>query len=132
MEAGDGVVGTMRAVNHRRNPYIYISGIFAAAWVYATWVSPEADFVLFPILIAFSVPVSYRLGGSPLALPVATGAGAAGAINTAVIALVLNLFGGLAEANMIPALGPVGQAIVLGLGGAVLGVLVSLDRGEAR
>lgn len=115
---------------NQRNPYIYISGIFAAAWVYATWVSPEVDFVLFPVLISFSVPVSYRLAGGPLPMVVATGAGAAGAINAAVIALVLNAFGGLQAAEMIPALGPVGQAIALGLGGAVLGVLVSLDRSK--
>ncbi len=117
-------------MDRRRNPYIYISGIFAAAWVTANYFRPDSDFVLFPVLIAFSVPVAYRLAGGPLPRPVATGAGAAGAINTAVIALVLNLFGGLGSARLLPALGPVGQAIVLGLGGAALGVLVSVERGQ--
>ena len=120
------VVSTMRVVR-LRNPYIYISGIFGAAWVYASWVSPGVDFVLFPIFVAFSVPVAYRLADAPLPLPLAAGAAVAGAINTTVIALVLNTFGGLDTAEMIPALGPVGQAIVLGLGGAIAGAAVSVD-----
>ena len=110
-----------------RNPYIYISGIFGAAWVYASWLSPDVDFVLFPILVAFSVPVAYRLADGPLTRPVAVGAAAAGAINTALIALVLNIFGGLGAAGVIPVLGPVGHAIVLGVAGAAAGAVVSLD-----
>jgi len=111
-----------------RNPYIYISGIFAAVWVIATWFWPDNDFVMFPFLIAFSVPVAYRLSDGPLSVPVAAGAAAAGTINTALIALVLNAFGRLADARLTPALGPVGQAIVLGLAGATIGALVSLQR----
>lgn len=121
-------VGTMRAVRRIRNPYIFMSGIFSAAWVYASWAWPENDFVLFPFLIALSVPVAYRLSDGPLPVPVATAAGAAGAINAVVVALILNIFGGLGQAQMMPALGPVGQAIVIGIGGATVGVLVSIDR----
>lgn len=95
--------------------------MFAAAWVIAAWIRPEADYVAFPVLVAMAFPVSYRLALGPLPTPLAVGAATAGAINTIVIALLLEVAGILGGPDLLPGLNAVTQATVLGLSGAVLG-----------
>lgn len=112
-------------MERRRNPYVYISGVFAAAWALAAWFRPEADFIFFPILVGGSFPMSYRLAVGPLPPGFAVGAGIAGLINVVVVALFLAIAGVLGPASLIPGLGPVGQATLLGAIGAGLGYVLS-------
>ncbi len=112
----------------RRNPYVYISGVFAGAWVVAAWVRPDADYVVFPILVAGSFPVSYRLALGPLPVPPAIGSAVAGAITAFVAALVMHITGVLAPATVLPAVGDVGQALTLGLLGGTLGAVLATWR----
>jgi hypothetical protein len=121
------------AIEHIRNPYVYISGVFAAAWVLAAWLRPDADYVAFPVLVSGSFPISYRLAMGPLSPPLAIGAAAAGAINTIVLALLLQVAGILGGPDLWPALGAVGQSTLLGVLGAAAGAVASsYGRGESR
>lgn len=113
-----------------RNPYIYISGVFAGAWVIAAWFRPEADFVFFPILVAASFPISYRLGLGRIPPALAAAAAVGGIVNVVVVALFLGLAGALGPPILLPPLGGVGQATVLGVVGAALGYLASATRGD--
>ncbi len=108
-------------IGSARNPYIYISGVFAAAWVIAAWLRPEADYVAFPFLVAASFPVSYRLALGPVAPTLAAAAAAGGAINVIVVALLLEVAGILGGPDVLPALGAVGQTTAIGIVGAVAG-----------
>jgi hypothetical protein len=105
----------------RRNRYTFLSAIFAVAWVVASFVRPEADYVVLPVLTAAAFPVSYRLASGPVSPSFATVAAVAGWISTVFVALVMNLAGALAEPSLFPGLGGVGQAMVLGGVGAVVG-----------
>jgi hypothetical protein len=108
-----------------RNPYVYVSGVFAAAWAVAAWFRPEADFVVFPFLVAASFPLSYRLAMGPPPAPLAAGAASAGVINVVVVSLFLALAGILAPAQLIPAFGAVGEATFIGALGGVIGFVLS-------
>lgn len=115
------------------NRFVYLSGVFAGVWVVAAWLSPENNYFLFPVLIAASVPISYRLTfRKPLSHPVATGAAAAGLLNAILVALLLELSGKLQGDPLIPGTGLVLEAMVLGLVGAAAGALVTTWRPTAR
>jgi hypothetical protein len=105
--------------------------VFAAAWVIAAWRRPEADYIAFPVLVAGSFPISYRLALGPLNTALASGAAAAGAINTIVLALLLEVAGILGGADLWPALGAVGQATMLGAIGAIAAAFIA-TRGRPR
>ena len=62
--------------------------------------------------------MSYRLALGPVSTPLALGAAAAGAINTIVLALLLEVAGILGGPDLWPALTAVGQATLLGVLGA--------------
>ena len=111
-----------------RNPFIYISGVFAGAWVVAAWFRPDADFVFFPILVAASFPVSYRLGMGRIPSALAAVAAIGGLVNVVVVALFLAIAGVLGPPILLPPLGAVGQATMLGVTGAALGYLASARR----
>jgi hypothetical protein len=115
-------------MSNRRNPYVYISGVFAAAWVLAAWSRPDADFVFFPILVAASFPVSYRLALGPVPAAIAAGAALGGIANVIVVSLFLALAGVLGPPILLPPFGAVGQATILGVAGAVLGYVASAAR----
>lgn len=104
-----------------RNRFSFLSAIFAVAWVAASFLRPDADYVVLPVLVAAAFPVSYRLALGALPTPFAIGAGVAGTINTLFVALVMNLTGILAPPSLLPALGPIGQATVLAVAGAAIG-----------
>lgn len=104
-----------------RNPYTFLSAIFAVAWVLASFTRPDADYVVLPVLTAAAFPISYRLAMGPVPAQFAAGAAVAGWISTVVVALVMNLSGVLAEPTVFPGLGGVGQAMALGGLGAVIG-----------
>ena len=91
----------------------------------AAWIRPEADYIAFPVLVAGAFPVSYRLALGPLPRPLATGAAVAGAINTIVVALLLELAGILGGPDLIPRGTAVVQATLLGLTGAMAGGLIA-------
>jgi hypothetical protein len=107
--------------DQRRNRYTFLSAIFAVAWVVASFVRPEADYVILPVLTAAAFPISYRLASGPVPPSFAAGAAVAGWISTVFVALVMNLTGALAEPSLLPGLGGIGQAMVLGGVGAVIG-----------
>lgn len=102
-----------------------MSGVFAGAWVFAALLRPEVDYVLFPVLVAASFPISYRLALGPLPTPLAGGAAIAGIINTIVVTLLLGVTGLLGDAELLPALGAVGQAMALGAAGGIIGYAAS-------
>ena len=108
-----------------RNPYVYISGVFAAAWVVTAWFRPDGDFVVFPVLVAGSFPIGYRLGMGPVSIPLAAGAAAAGVINVVVVALFLEIAGILGGPQLLPSFGAVGQATALGVAGGIVGVVLA-------
>jgi hypothetical protein len=100
--------------------------VFAAAWVIAAWLRPDADYVAFPVLVAASFPISYGLALGALPVPLAVGAAVGGTINTIVIALLLEVAGILGGPDLVPGLSAVGQATLLGFVGATLGGLVAV------
>lgn len=105
-----------------RNPYIYVSGAFGALWVLIAWSSPDRSFYLFPLLVAASVPLSYRLiAGRALPIGIAVGAGIAGQFNVFLLSALLAIAGKLEGPTILPAGGAVVDAIVLGLVGATVG-----------
>jgi hypothetical protein len=113
----------------RRNRYTFLSAIFAVAWVIASFVRPDADYVVLPVLTAAAFPVSYRLAAAgPLPPSFAAGAAVAGWISTVFVALVMNLAGALADPSLFPGLGGIGQAMVLGGIGAAIGGLAATIR----
>ncbi len=99
--------------------------MFAAAWVVAAWFRPEADYVFFPVLVAASFPVTYRLMIGPLPAALAAGTAAAGVANAVVAALVMAVAGILADARLLPASGRIGQAAALAVAGGLVGYAVS-------
>jgi hypothetical protein len=113
-----------------RNPFIYISGVFAGAWVVAAWLRPDADYVFFPVLVAGSFPVSYRLGIGRIPPALAAAAAVGGIANVIIVALFLALAGVLGPPILLPAFGAVGQATVLGVTGAALGYVASANRSD--
>lgn len=116
------------AIERPRNPYVYISGVFAAGWVLAAWLRPEADYIAFPVLVAGSFPISYRLALGPIPLPVAAGAAIGGTINTIVVALLLEIAGILGGPDLLPGGSAVVQATILGALGGLAGMMVAAWR----
>lgn len=110
-----------RQTTQFRNRFSFLSAIFAVAWVAASFLRPDADYVVLPVLVAAAFPVSYRLALGAVPTPFAVGAGVAGTINTLFVALVMNLTGILAPPSLLPALGPIGQATALAVAGGVIG-----------
>ena len=80
----------------------FLSAIFAVAWVLASFVRPEADYVVLPILTAAAFPVSYRLASGPVSPSFAAVAAVAGWISTVFVALVMDLAGALRRALAVP------------------------------
>jgi hypothetical protein len=110
-------------MERRRSPFMAISGIFGAAWVLAAWLRPDANFVLFPLLLAGSLPVIYRLTvGGAIPWQIATAAAIAGLVNVVLLAAFLSIAGKLQGPPVIPMGGPVLDAIVWGMVGAAAGV----------
>ncbi len=109
-----------------RNPYIYVSGAFGAIWVFIAWSRPENSYVLFPLLVAASVPVSYRLiAGRALPIGIGLGAGIAGVLNVFLLAALLAIAGKLEGPRLLPAGGNVVDAVFLGALGALAGAFVA-------
>ncbi len=110
----------------RRNPYIYISGVLGAIWVLMAWSRPENNYFMFPILVAAAVPLSYRLiAGRALPIGIAMGAAIAGVFNVFLLAALLGIAGKLDGPTMLPAGGPVVDAIILGVIGGAAGTLLA-------
>lgn len=109
-----------------KNPYVYVSGAFGALWVLIAWGSPDRSFYLFPILVAASVPVSYRLiAGKALPVGIAVGAAIAGQLNVFLLSALLAIAGKLEGPRLLPAGGAVVDAIVLGSIGAAAGAMLA-------
>lgn len=109
-----------------RNPYIYVSGAFGAIWVFIAWSNPDNSYLMFPPLIAASVPVSYRLiAGRALPLGIAIGAAIAGLLNVFLLAALLAIAGKLHGPTMLPAGGTVVDTLVLGAVGATAGIFLA-------
>ena len=109
-----------------RNPYVYVSGAFGAIWVLIAWARPENSYFMFPLLIASSVPVSYRLiAGRALPIGIALGASIAGVLNVFLLAALLAIAGKLEGPTLVPAGGAVVDAIILGVAGAAAGAFLS-------
>lgn len=110
-----------------------ISAIFAVSWVLAAWARPEVNYVLFPLLIAGSLPVIYRL---TLGHAVPTAFAAAGAIagitNTIVLAAFLAITERLQGPTVLPFGGPVLDAAIWAVIGAALGVVVASWKGPRK
>ena len=106
-----------------RNPYVYVSGAFGAIWVLMAWNQPGNNYFLFPPLVAASVPVSYRLiAGRALPIGFSIGAAVAGLFNVFLLGAMLGIAGKLDGASLLPGVGAVVDAIVLGALGAAAGV----------
>ncbi len=106
----------------RRNPYIYLSGAFGAAWVLGAWSQPENSYLMFPALVAAAVPLSYRLiAAGPLPKGLAIGAAIAGILNVFLLAAMLAIAGKLAGPNLLPAGSNVLDSVVLAAGGSAAG-----------
>jgi hypothetical protein len=109
------------------NPFIYLSGLIAAGWAFAAWVRPGSNFILFPILIAAMLPLSYRLNRSrALSSGAALGAATAGFINVAVVAVLLGISGKLDGPPLVDGVGPIIEAMALGLLGGAAGAGLSM------
>ncbi len=105
-----------------RNPFVYVSGAFGAIWVLVAWSRPENSYFLFPILVAASVPVSYRLiAGRALPVGFSAGAAVAGLFNVFLLAGLLAIAGKLDGPTLLPGANNVVDAVVLGAIGAVAG-----------
>lgn len=116
-----------------RTPYMAISAIFGIAWVLAAWARPEVNYVLFPLLIAGSLPVIYRLAmGRPVAVSFAVAAAIAGAFNTVLIAAVLSISDSLRGPTLLDFGGPVLDAAIWAVLGAALGVVAASWAGPRR
>lgn len=91
----------------------------------AAWLRPDADYIVFPVLVAGSFPISYRLSLGPLPGALAAGAATGGAINTIVLALLLEVAGILGGPDLIPGIGAIMQATLLGAFGAIGGAWIA-------
>ena len=130
LAAYDSPVETTR---RRRSPFIFISAIFGFAWVGAAWARPEVNYVLFPALIAGSLPVVYRLSmGRAVPTSFASAAGIAGIINAIVIAAFLAIAGKLQGPTVLPFGGHVLDAALWATIGAALGVVAASWKGPRR
>ena len=110
-----------------RNPFVYLSGAFAAAWVVAAWLQPTSSFYLFPALIAGILPLSYRINGSrPLGPGAAMGAAVAGIINVVIVAVLLSVAGKLDGPRLVDVGPPVVEAMALAIVGAAIGAGLSM------
>lgn len=112
-----------------RNPYVYVSGAFGAIWVLIAWNKPENSYFMFPLLVAASVPVSYRLiAGRALPTGFSIGAAIAGLFNVFLLAGMLAIAGKLDGPTILPAGGSVVDAIIFGSAGAVIGAFLATTR----
>ncbi|NNC73962.1 MAG: hypothetical protein HKN93_00485 [Acidimicrobiia bacterium] len=110
----------------KRNPLVYSSGLFSGAWVFMAWIQPETNFFLFPILIGAALPVSNRLiVGKPTTGNAAFAAGIASMINVAITALLLTLVDRLQGESVLGFVSLFGEAIILGLIGAIAGAVIA-------
>jgi hypothetical protein len=110
-----------------------ISAIFGIAWVIAAWARPEVNYVLFPLLIAGSLPVIYRLGmRRPIAVSFAVAAAIAGAFNAVLLAAFLSISGSLLGPTLLGFGGPVLDAAIWAVAGAALGVVAASWAGPRR
>lgn len=114
----------------RRSPYLFIPGLFGAAWVVVAFAQPENNYFLFPMLTAGAMPVSYRLqAGLLLPRRLAAIAAVAGLTNVLLIAVLLAISGRLDGPPTLGIDSPIVDAGVWGLlGAAVAAVLTSLGR----
>ena len=111
----------------RRNPYIYLSGVFGSVWVLIAWSQPENNYFMFPVLIAAAMPVSYRLiAGRALPKGLAIGASIAGLFNVFLLAAMLAIAGKLAGPSLLSADNNVIDSVVLAAGGAAIGAFLAM------
>lgn len=105
----------------------YLSGIFAGVWVLIAFLNPENDYLLFPILIAGAVPVSYRISlRGPVDLPTAVGGAIAGLFTVALTVGLLTFAGKLQGPGALPFGSSLVDVLVLGSIGAAVGVLIAV------
>jgi hypothetical protein len=110
-----------------------ISVIFGVAWIVAAWVQPEVNYVLFPFLIAGSLPVIYRLTlGRAVPTPFAAAAAIAGIINALLIAAFLSISGRLEGPTVMAVGGHVVDAAVWATIGAALAAFAAAWKGPRR
>lgn len=103
-----------------------ISAVFGIAWVFSAWARPEVNYVLFPILIAGSLPVVYRLTfGRAIPSQIATAAGIAGITNVVILAAFLAITDRLEGPTVLPFGGPVLDATVWAVIGAAFGIFLA-------
>jgi hypothetical protein len=123
----------MEPQRSRRSPYMAISVVFGVAWIVAAWARPEVNYVLFPLLIAGSLPVIYRLTlGRAVPTQFATAAAIAGIINAVVIAAFLAISGRLQGPTVMAVGGHVVDAAVWATIGAAFGVFAASWKGRSR
>ncbi len=107
-----------------------ISAIFGIAWVFAAWARPEVNYVLFPVLIAGSLPVVYRLTfGHAIPSQIAAAAGIAGITNVIILAAFLAITERLEGPTVLPFGGPVLDASLWAVIGAGVGVFLASWKG---
>jgi hypothetical protein len=110
-----------------------ISAVFGIAWLFAAWARPEVNYVLFPVLIAGSLPVVYRLTfGRAIQTPMASAAGIAGITNVVILAAFLAITDRLEGPTVLPFGGPVLDASLWAIIGAAIGVFAASWKGPTR
>ncbi len=112
--------------NADRNPFVYLSGSIAAVWAVVGWLNPESNYFLFPFIVAAVMPIAYRLHGGPrLSWPAGLGAGVAGLINVAIVALLLRIGRRLDGVPLVDGMSLLLEALLLGVIGALLGATIA-------
>ncbi len=110
----------------RRDPTFYLSGLVAALWVALAWTNPDTTYHAAPPLVAGVFPAAHRWRAGPLPPAAALAAGFGGWINVVVVGIALGLADLLRGPSLLPAGGPLAEALILGAGGALLGAVVAV------
>lgn len=106
---------------------VYLSILLAAAWMVLAWVRPDTTWHLGPVLAAAGVGVGHRLAGSgPLSTAAGMGTAVAGLTNALVATFILELAGKLDGPSLLPAGGPLVEALVASVVGGAAGMAVAV------
>ena len=106
---------------------VYLSVVLAAAWVALAWIRPTTTWHLGPFLTAAAVGVGYRLAGSGrLSWAAGAGTAVAGLTNALVATVVLAIAGKFDGASLLPAGGPLAEALLASLLGGAAGMAVAV------